>query len=131
MPSDTRVPQALEAFEEQIKAFRSTLASTSEQIRLMISTRLEHTGASVEGARAEFGEFAAGRIDSERMSRLLTRVEPQEIEHGDVVVRAFDTCNELLARRESLFSVTVREGEDLRATVVILERRLSPVKASP
>lgn len=117
MPSDTRVPRALEAFEEQIKAFRSTLANTSEQIRLLISTRMEQNGASVEGARAEFGEFAAGRIDSERMSRLLTQVEPRKIEHGELVVRAFDTCNELLARRESLFSITVGPGEDLHAAV--------------
>jgi hypothetical protein len=109
--------QALEALEEPIKAFRSTLANTSEQVRLLISTRMERNGESVEGARAEFGEFAAGRIDSERMSRLLTQVEPQGIEHGDLVVQAFHTCNELLARREKLFSVTVGEGEDLRATV--------------
>jgi hypothetical protein len=93
------------------------LANTSEQIRLMISTRMERNGASVEGARAEFGQFAAGRIDSERMSRLLTQVEPRKLEHGDLVVRAFDTCNELLARRESLFSVTVDPGEDLHAAV--------------
>ena len=81
MPSDTRVPLALDALEEPIKAFRSTLANTSEQIRLLISTRVEHNGASVQGARAEFGEFAAGRIDAERMSRLLTQVEPRGIEH--------------------------------------------------
>jgi hypothetical protein len=71
----------------------------------------------VEGARAEFGAFAAGRIDSERMSRLLTQVEPRDLEHGELVVRAFDTCNELLTLRERLFHVAVAEGGDLRSAV--------------
>lgn len=117
MPSDTRVAQALDALEEPIRAFRSTLANTSEQVRLLISTRLEHNGASIQGARAEFGEFAAGRIDADRMSHLLTRAERPGIEHGDLVIRSLDTCNELLARRESLFRVAVDEGEDLRGAV--------------
>jgi len=117
MPSDPRVARALEAFAEPIAAFRSILANTSEQIRLLISKRMEHNGASVEGARAEFGAFAAGRIDSERMSRLLMQVEPRDLEHGEIVVRAFDTCNELLARRERLFHAAVAEGGDLRSAV--------------
>jgi hypothetical protein len=117
MLSDTRVAPALDALEAPIKAFRSALANTSEQVRLLISTRLERNGSSVRGARAELGEFAAGRIDPERMSHLLTHAEPQGIEHGELVVRALDTCNELLARRESLFTVAVAEGEDLRGAV--------------
>jgi hypothetical protein len=117
MPSDTRIALALDALEEPIMAFRSTLANTSEQVRLLISTRLERNGASVKGARAELGEFAAGRIDPERMSRLLTQSEPPGIEHGDLVLRALDTCNDLLARRASLFCVTVEDEEDLRGAV--------------
>lgn len=117
MPSDPRIAQALDALEQPIEGFRSTLANTSEQVRLLISTRLEHNGASVKGARAELGDFAAGRIDAGRMSHLLKHVEPPEIEHGELVVRALDTCKELLARHEKLFQVTVEEGEDLRGAV--------------
>ena len=64
MPSDPRVQQALDALAEPIRSFRSTLANTSEQIRLLISTRVEHNGSTAEVARAELGEFAAGRIDA-------------------------------------------------------------------
>lgn len=117
MQSDPRIPLALDALEEPIKAFRSMLANTSEQIRLLISTRVEHNGSSREVARVEFGEFAAGRIDPERMAKLLARVEPAALEHGDVVSRALEVCNELLARRENLFCVLVEEGDDLRAAV--------------
>jgi hypothetical protein len=117
LPSDLRIQQALDALAEPIKAFRSKLANTSEQIRLLISTRVEHTGSTVEVARAELGEFAAGRIDAERMAKLFSRVEPPTIEHGDVVVHALDVCNELLARRENLFHVEVAEGGDLHSAV--------------
>lgn len=117
MPSDLRIQQALDALDEPIKSFRSILANTSEQIRLLISTRVEQNGSTVEVARAELGEFAAGRIDAERMAKLFSHVEPPTIEHADVVIRALDVCNELLARRENLFRIIVAEGDDLRAAV--------------
>ncbi|MBW2232080.1 MAG: hypothetical protein JRH17_16990 [Deltaproteobacteria bacterium] len=117
MPSDPRIQQALDALAEPIEAFRSTLANTSEQIRLLISTRVERNGSSVEVARAELGDFAAGRIDPERMANLLSKVEPQAIGHGEVVGRALEVSNELLARRENLFRVVVGDGDDLHAAV--------------
>lgn len=117
MPSDPRVQQALDALAEPIRSFRSTLANTSEQIRLLISTRVEHNGSTVEVARAELGEFATGRIDAERMAKLFAHVEPPTIEHTDVVVRALGVCNELIARRENLFRVVVAEGDDMSAAV--------------
>jgi hypothetical protein len=117
MPSDPRIPLALDALAEPIAEFRSMLASTSEQIRLLISTRVERNGSSREVARAEFGDFAAGRIDPDRMAKLLARVEPPELEHADVVSRTLDVCTELLDRRENLFLVIVREGDDLRDAV--------------
>jgi hypothetical protein len=117
LPSDLRIQQALDALAEPITIFRSKLANTSEQIRLLISTRVEHTGATADVARAELGEFATGRIDAERMAKLFSRVEPPTIEHGDVVVHALEVCNELLARRENLFRIDVQPGYDLRAAV--------------
>ena len=117
MPSDLRIQQALDALAEPIKTFRSTLANTSEQIRLLISTRVEHTGATEKVARAELGEFAAGRIDAERMAKLFSGVEPPTIGHSEAVARALDVCNELLARRENLFRIEVAEGDDLRTAV--------------
>jgi hypothetical protein len=117
MPSDPRASLALDALAEPVEAFRSMLANTSEQIRLLISTRVERNGTSVKTARAEFGEFAARRIDPERMAKLFLQVDPPAIENGDVVGRALDLCNELLARRENLFRVEVAEGQDLRTAV--------------
>ncbi len=117
MLSDPRIPQALDALEEPIAVFRSMLANTSEQIRLLISTRVERNGSSHDAARAEFGEFAAGRIDPDRMAKLLSRVDPPPIEHGAVVTRALEVCNELLAQRENLFRVVIEDREDLRAGV--------------
>lgn len=117
MPSDPRVQQALDALTEPIEAFRSTLSNTSEQIRLLISTRVERNGSSAEVARAELGDFAAGRIDPERMAKLLSQVEPPAIVHADVVGRALDVCNELLAQRENLFRLVVEEGEDPHVVV--------------
>jgi len=117
MPSDPRAVQALDALAKTIEAFRSTLANTSEQIRLLISTRVERNGAVEETARAELGEFASGRIDPERMAKLLSKVEPPAIEHGDLVIRALAVCHELLAQRENLFRVVVEEGDDLRVAV--------------
>jgi hypothetical protein len=117
LPSDPRVQQALDALAEPIRSFRSTLANTSEQIRLLISTRVEHNGSTVEVARAELGEFAAGRIDAERMAKLFAHVKPPTIEHADVVVRALGVCNELIARRENLFRVVVAEGDDMSVAI--------------
>jgi hypothetical protein len=117
MPSDPRSEQALDALAKTIEAFRSTLANTSEQIRLLISTRVERNGTLEKTARAELGEFATGRIDAERMAKLLSKVEPPEIEHGDLVIRALEVCRELLAQRENLFRVVVEEGDDLRTAV--------------
>jgi len=117
MPSDPRVLQALDALADPIATFRSILANTSEQIRLLISTRVERNGSSQEVARAEFGDFAAGRIDPGRMAKLLARVEPPAIDHVDVVTQTLSVCNELLARRDSLFLVVVDEGDDLHEAV--------------
>ena len=39
MPSDPRIQQALDAIAEPIEGFRSTLANTSEQIRLLLSEK--------------------------------------------------------------------------------------------
>jgi len=117
MPSDPRSTQALDALAEPIESFRSMLSNTSEQIRLLISTRVETNGSSVGVARAELGEFAAGRIDPERMAKLLMHVEPAALAHGDVVRRALEVCNQLLARREDLFRVVVEAGDDLRNAV--------------
>lgn len=117
MPSDPRATQALDALSTQIESFRSILANTSEQIRLMISTRVERNGSSVAVARAELGEFAAGRIDADLMAKLFARTAPPKIGNGDVVRRALDVCNQLLARREDLFRVVVEEGTDLRTAV--------------
>jgi hypothetical protein len=117
MPSDIRIPQALDGLAEPIQAFRSMLANTSEQIRLLISTRVERNGSSLEVARAELGKFAAGRIDPDRMAKLLAQVDRPPIEHGEVVARALEVCNELLGRRHSLFCVELEEGQDLHAAV--------------
>jgi len=117
MPSDPRIQQSLDALAKTIDAFRSTLANTSEQIRLLISTRVESNGSTRDVARAELGEFAAGRIDPDRMAKLLSQVEPPTLGHGEVVGRALEVCRELLARRENLFCAAVGEGEDLRAAV--------------
>jgi len=117
MPSDPRIQQALDALTRPIEMFRSTLANTSEQIRLLINTRVERNGSSTDVARAELGEFAVGRIDAGRMAKLLSQVEPPAISHGEVVGRALEVCDELLARREELFRVVVAEGEDLHSAV--------------
>ena len=69
MPSDVRIAQALEALAEPIASYRSMLANTSEQIRLLINTRVERNGSSAEVASAELGAFASGRIDPERMAK--------------------------------------------------------------
>jgi len=114
MPSDARTPQALDALAGPIHSFRSTLANTSEQIRLLISSRADQNGTPGDCGRAELGEFAAGRIDAERMSKLLTREEPLSIEGAEIIHRALDTCNELMTRGENLFRVIVEEGDDLR-----------------
>ncbi len=117
MPSDPRIAPALDALSGPIESFRSMLANTSEQIRLVISTRVETNGSSVDVARAELGQFATGRIDAGRMAKLLGQVEAPAIDHGDVVRRALEICNELLAKREQLFRVDVAPGTDLRTAV--------------
>ncbi|MBW2271036.1 MAG: hypothetical protein JRH16_20980 [Deltaproteobacteria bacterium] len=117
MPSDSRTPEALDALSGPIQAFRSTLANTSEQIRLMISTRIEQSHESADFERAELGEFAAGRIDAKRLSKILARDEPLPAADTGIIHEALVTCNELLARNENLFRVIVEEGDDLRSAV--------------
>jgi hypothetical protein len=117
MPSDEKVVQALKSLSGQTQAFRSSLATTIDQIR---SFQLAHGSAAeskIDRLAAELGPFAAGRIDLERYSSLHTDTLKLDRPTLETIDKALQTLSELAARGEELFLVEVESGADLYDTV--------------
>ena len=76
MPSDQRDDSAFAALAAPMNVFRSSLATTAEQVRSSLSARASEQENGREGESAvELGVFADERINFERFSNLLTKKE--------------------------------------------------------
>ena len=116
MPSDDRAQDALAALGRRAEVFRSAISLTRDQLRGFLEARATTAGEAPRAAAA-LGAFAAGRIDSDRFSRLLASKKAAGSDWAATVERALKVLDELEGRGEDLFRVRVERGADLHAAV--------------
>ncbi len=119
MPSDERVELALKALAGQREAFQSALGTTVEQVQSFLN---DHQGSGSENGKldrvaAELGPFAAGRIDTDRMTKLFGDTVSLDTLTVETIQQARATMTELAQRNHELFLIDVVPGGDLRAVV--------------
>jgi hypothetical protein len=113
MPSDERLPPALEAVSDSCERFRSSIALTIEEVRGLLATRTSTTEERGDRLADELGVFAAGRIDPARLADVL--LEPHKVGAGEVsqVERALDVLVSMQRSGEELFTSTLDRGDSL------------------
>ncbi len=117
MPCDERVKMLTGSLSAPMAAFRSTLATTLEQIRGILDAGRPTKNGQVQRFGAELGQFAAGKINIERFSTLFATKNSLNVVNLQRIDRAYQTLSELLAQDEQLFLVNVEEGGNLRDSV--------------
>ncbi len=117
MPSDERIALVTQAVAGQLDPFRSALATTIEEVRDFLARHRAPDEGRTDRCGAELGEFASGRIDTERFARLFVSSNGAKPIAIESIERAFETLSALSAERDQLFQVTVEEGGNLRNAV--------------
>lgn len=117
MPSDARIEVALEHLSAAIDGFRSTVASTAEEVRGYLSSRQTDTRPPESKAAVGLGKFAAGRIDYDRFAALMTADGPEDPATLAMVEKAFDVLRTISAAESDLFHVRVKPGTSLNEAV--------------
>lgn len=98
MPSDARLTTLLELLQPPVEAFRASILVTTEEIRHHLVRYAATTpGEHVERVEAEFGAFAAGRIDPTRMAELVAERPALSRDRVDTVQRGLEALNGLAA----------------------------------
>jgi hypothetical protein len=117
MQSDERIDQVLKSLTGQTQAFRSSLATTIDQIRNFQVAHGSAADSKIDRLAAELGPFAAGRIDLERYSSLHTNNLKLDRPTLETIDKALQTLTELASRGDDLFVVDVESGGDVHDTV--------------
>ncbi|NIM49617.1 MAG: hypothetical protein GTN62_05275 [Gemmatimonadales bacterium] len=117
MPSDERVELALQALAKQRDAFRSALGNTVEQVQAFLAEHGSSENGQVERIAAELGPFAAGRIDTGKLSKLFNNGMALDGLTIEAIEKACNTIAELAERNHQLYLVDVPSGGDLRHAV--------------
>ncbi len=117
MPSDPRLEVALRAVAGPIDRYRSAVVSTVEEVRGYLESHPSGGGPADGGVAARLGAFAAGRIDFDRFSSLLTDAPAEDPEQLRKVEKAFDLLRLIASGDEELFRVRVKSGARLRDVV--------------
>ena len=117
MPSDPRLLKAIEPFAALFTQYRSAVAATLEDVRGQLTLHGANASERTTQLKTELGEFAAGRIDAERLGGLLgekTQLAPAALERLE---RAATTLREVANQGDALMQLQVAPGEDLTAAV--------------
>lgn len=117
MPSDDRTRLALAALAEPCARFRSSVAVARDQMAAYLAANRAPGAAGAGGDPLALGRFAAGRIDTHRLSGVLAPEGALADETGDRIEQCIAVVDELLARGDDLFVCTVAPGADFRATL--------------
>jgi len=114
MSPEDFLSSARQVFTRQTDEFRSTLAITIDQVQSMLPT-----DGSVDGEtdHAALGDFASGRIDTDRFASLVVRKRAVEPATTGVIERALSTLSGLAVQGEALDLVNVSSGASLHAAV--------------
>ncbi len=117
MPSDPRSETALRALAGPIEDYRSAVVNTVEEVRGYLARHRPGREAADGGVAAGLGEFAAGRIDTDRFAKLLSDSGPEDPERLRKVEKAFDILRVIAAGGDDLFQVSVKPGALLRDAI--------------
>ncbi len=114
---DDAIPRAEKAIQGPMRAFRSALATTVEELRGIVAAHHAAVSGDAEDERAELGPFASGRIDADRFSALLGASETLDDQSIGAIEAAHAVLAESSRRGTDLARVDVRAGEDVCAAV--------------
>jgi len=117
MPSDPRTELALKALAGDIRAFRSAMATTIEQMRGFRESHDSAKDGRVAHLAAELGPFAAGRIDVDRFAGVFHDAVKLDRVTLETIDKAVATLGDLSSRGERLFVTDVESGASLRDAV--------------
>lgn len=117
MPSDDRVVPALAALEAPLRAFRSALVATADEVRGYVATRQSTWEARVARVRSELGPLAAGRVDAERFTEMFDRHQDEDPIAIEAMRRSLDVLTDLAARSDRLCLVEVEPDTSLHEAV--------------
>lgn len=120
MPSEDRTHTALEAIRPRLEQFHSALAVTSEEIRGLLSGRVE----SSEDQSVALGKFASGHVDVERFSRFTKQAARVDGTAEGPIRAAQGVLDKLLQQGDELFILKLPEGANLSELV---DHRLSVI----
>jgi hypothetical protein len=118
MPSDERVPQALEALAGARETFRAAVAAAAEEVRGFVAAHRSPADGAAERAARELGPFAAGRIDASRFGALFGGAEPLDAGGLEWLGRAHAVLGEAAGTDDRYFQADVPAGADLRNAVI-------------
>ena len=109
MPSDERKAIALDAIRPRTELFHTAVATTTEQVRGLLTG----TGKTTDDESESLGFFGKGKIDVERFASF-TPQSAQIDDTAEAPIRAAqDVLNAVLAMEDDLFVLELEEGEDL------------------
>lgn len=117
MPSEARTPERelLEILAPAREAYHSAVLSATETLRGLLRSRGPEGAA--ERLAGELGPFMAGRVDTERLARVLGSGPGTSSEAAPILERATARLAELAWTPEATFRVAVPPGGDLRDAV--------------
>lgn len=116
MPSDHRT-RAIEALEAPRQAFRAALVAAVEELTTLLAEQRAPAASRAGQEAVRLGAFAAGRIDVERFSSLVTATTLLEPHQVDVLEKALRILKGFAAQGDELFTLEVCRGTDLRDAV--------------
>jgi len=116
MPSDHRT-RAIEALEAPRQAFRAALVAAIEELSTLLAEQRAPAESRAGQEAVRLGAFAAGRIDVERFSSLVTATTLLEPHQVDVLDKALRILRGFAAQGDELFTLQVRRGTDLRDAI--------------
>jgi hypothetical protein len=117
MPSDARTAGALEALAGHRSQFRSAVSAAHDQMAGYLAAHRARTHGHAQVVARELGQFAAGRIDTERFGALFADAHFLTPENAERIERLVGLLAELLAEQDELFTCDVPPGGNLHSDV--------------
>jgi hypothetical protein len=114
MQSDDRSARALSALARPREMFRSAVIDAIEELTVYLAQQRAPAESRAEHESVRLGVFAAGHIDVERFSQLVSAGESLDPVRLDALEHALRILRGFAAQGDDLHRVTVRRGADLR-----------------
>ena len=117
MPSDERTQRALEALADRVTSFRTAMVAARDEMREHLASHRSVERDRTQAAMRSLGQFASGRIDTQRFGVQLGDERALAPETSTLVETCADVLDELLARGDALFVHRVPSGGLLRGSI--------------